>query len=227
MDRSQSGEVAQYRRQRVCGADLIVAVGGQEQEGDPVDPPGQEAHQVQSGLIGPVQVLDHQQRRLPSRLAAERREHSAEDAARVGTPTQARLQGLGHRRAEQRGDVHQGAQRARRGERVAGPEQNPGAPRTAHLLREAPHDRGLADTGLTAQQHQLSVAEFGLVQAVCEILQYGAAFEKIGHGCPQGGCVVYPNTFSLRIFGPARLHARFGQPEAGAPSKGSSLGVSG
>jgi hypothetical protein len=170
VDRGESGEVAQYRRQGVCGADLVVAIGDQEQEGDPVDPPGQKAHEVQSGLIGPVQVLDHEERRQLSGPAAERGEHSAEDSARVGTPAQACLQGLGHRRAEQRGDVHQGAQGARRGERVAGPEQHPGAPGAAHLLRAVPRDRGLADACLTAQQHQLAVTVSSPFQAVCETL---------------------------------------------------------
>jgi hypothetical protein len=60
------------------------------------------------------------------------------------------------------------------------------------------------------------VTEFSLFQAVCEILQYDAAFEKVGHGSPQRGCVVYPNPFSLRIFGRARLHARFATAATGA-----------
>lgn len=43
-------------------ADLVVAVGRQQQHRQCVDPPGHVAQQIQGGAVGPVQVFDHAHR---------------------------------------------------------------------------------------------------------------------------------------------------------------------
>jgi hypothetical protein len=144
--RGRAGEVAGEQLHRVQGADLIVAVGDDQQGGSDPDPPGQEAEQVQGGLVGPVDVLDHQhghhrgivqpfeqggKQHLPRRLVAKQ----------LLEPT-----------AERGGDVGQRPQRPRGGQRVTGAPQDLGG--LPLLDGELLDQRRLADACLTTDQDQ-------------------------------------------------------------------------
>ena len=58
-NRGRAGEVAGDQLHRVLGAELVVPVGDHHQGGRGTEPAGQEPEQVQGGLVGPVEVLDH------------------------------------------------------------------------------------------------------------------------------------------------------------------------
>jgi hypothetical protein len=88
-----------------------------------------------------VQVLQHEQR--PGRraqLAQQRGDELRRPGAGGRRREQLAARGVGH--------VLQRAERARRVQRVAG------APQHAPPLGERAHQRGLADAGLTADQHE-------------------------------------------------------------------------
>jgi hypothetical protein len=51
------------RTQRVAPVQLVGPVGGQQHDPDPAQRPDQEGNQLPGGLVGPVQVLQHQQQR--------------------------------------------------------------------------------------------------------------------------------------------------------------------
>jgi hypothetical protein len=64
-DQDRGGEVAGDELHGMQGADLVVPVGDDQHGGCGTEPAGQEPEQVQGGLVGPVDVLDHQHRRHP------------------------------------------------------------------------------------------------------------------------------------------------------------------
>jgi hypothetical protein len=72
-----TAESAEQTAQRRSEAERVVAVGRQQHRGQRGDAPAEEAQDVQGGVVGPVDVLDHQQGRLPSvgQLVVQRGEH--------------------------------------------------------------------------------------------------------------------------------------------------------
>jgi hypothetical protein len=131
-------------------AQLIVPVGGQQQHAHPAQPPPEEAQQVDRGLIGPVDILDH---------------HHGQGAGCVDPGQEGREQPvpvrpLAAQRAEfpadLRADVEQRAQRTRGQQPVAGPPQPAGPLR---MLLERFDKRGLPDSRLAGHQDQPAVAQ--------------------------------------------------------------------
>ena len=148
--RRAAGQLAEDDPQRVARIELVVAIGDEHQRGEPLDAPGEQAQDVERGLVGPVEVLEDDDVRRPR---AQRSRQRPDEGAGSGA--------LGHRRAELAahlvGDVHEGAERARGEERVAR------APQDSALTRsraERPHERRLADPRLTGDQHEPSAALF-------------------------------------------------------------------
>ena len=67
-------ELAERDPQRVGAVELVVAVAGDEQRRDGRDATAEQAEHVERRLVGPVHVLEHDDRRLPlGELAQERR----------------------------------------------------------------------------------------------------------------------------------------------------------
>ena len=85
------GELAERVGERVVAAELDVAVGADQQQAGAGEPAGDEAQQQQRGLVGPVQVVEHDHQRARARGAGE------EAGERVEEP-EARLLGLHVRR---------------------------------------------------------------------------------------------------------------------------------
>lgn len=56
------GHLAEQMPQGVFTAQLVVAVGQDDQGGQAFHPPDQEAQGVQGGLVGPVDILDDEYR---------------------------------------------------------------------------------------------------------------------------------------------------------------------
>ena len=74
--RSTACAAARRARSAADGAvELVVAVGRQHERRQRLDPAGEQAHDVERGLVGPVQILQHDDaRRPPAELARERRD---------------------------------------------------------------------------------------------------------------------------------------------------------
>ena len=159
-DPALGGQVAQHDAQRMVLAQLVVPERGQHQHPHPGHPPPQQAEQVDRGLVGPVQVLqhDHGEPVLAVQLGQGGREQAVPGGALVAQPGQLSA-GLGR-------DVKQRAQRTRRQQPIAGPPQPPAgaspvwasqiwpAPAPAVCLAERLDQGGLADTGLARDQDQ-------------------------------------------------------------------------
>ena len=76
------GQLPDGDPQRVVGGQALVAVGDQDQGARMPDPPAQEAQQVEGRLVGPVHVLDDEDRRASgARQLASRAENSCSRGA--------------------------------------------------------------------------------------------------------------------------------------------------
>ena len=81
LDRGHAGQPQQlrdHRAERVPAVQVIGAVRGHHGHPLPVQDPAQERDQVAGGAVGPVQVLEDQQHRVPVGQLGEQPEHRAE-----------------------------------------------------------------------------------------------------------------------------------------------------
>ena len=135
--------------QRVAGVDLVVAAGQHEHRADVLDPPRRVAEDVERGVVGPVDVLDHEHgRRLGGELLEQRAEHAV-DRLLVG-------QRGGERAVAPGGGVAQRAERARRHQVVARGEQH--ARPLGGVAGEGAHQARLADPGLAGHERDRAAA---------------------------------------------------------------------
>ena len=136
LDGASGGEVADEEAKRMRPGQLVVAVRAEDEQPRSVRAARQQPHRVERRLVGPVQVLEHDDGRL---ARAGRVEQRSGDLMRG----RASVDRLGERTAELVRDVDERAERPRGGERVAG------APRhsrhTVDLGAEGPRERRLAD----------------------------------------------------------------------------------
>ena len=140
-------QVAQQQRQRVLGAHLGVAVAQHQQHPQRRDAPGDEAQQVQRGMVGPVQVFQQQHR--AGRQLADGRQHLGKQAALRSTLGQR----AAHRAAQHRRQVVDRPQLARCEQRVtAAPGHGAGV---GQLAGKGFQQAGLAHARLAAHHHHL------------------------------------------------------------------------
>jgi hypothetical protein len=132
----------------VVGADLVVPVGDEQQRPAEREPAAEERDHVERRLVGPVQVLQHDDRAGGLRRPVQRLEEQVEDLG----PVTARVlpQPLAQRAAEPAGDVVQRAERARGEQRVASAPQHLGA--RAGRVGERGGQAGFAGARLAAEQ---------------------------------------------------------------------------
>ncbi len=143
-------ELAEQDAERMVAVDLIAAIRGDQERGERVDPAGDDPENVQRRLVGPVNVLEDDDRDLALELLHERRRKLVRP--RGGGCDSLEL-AAGHA-----GDVEKGAQRARGEQRVAGaPEETPLVLRGA----EPANERGLADPGLPPDEDEPAEAGRG------------------------------------------------------------------
>ena len=127
-------------------------------------PAAQQRHEVQRGVVGPVQVLDDER----AGIAAQLVEHGGQQVL------PGRLERRRHPPADLTRDVMQRTHRPRRDQRVAGAPQHPPA------LRHGRHERGLADPGLARDDHH-PPADAGLLDRRLQRLALAVTLEKL-HG---------------------------------------------
>ncbi len=138
------GQVSEHGGEPVVRADLVVAEGRHREQGEPVEPSSEEAHQLQRRLVGPVQVLEHEQRGA----GGQQRPDVVEQPGPGGRSRA--LDGM----RELRHGVEHGAQRGGRGHVVAeATAHHEVVVVGAHPLQKSAHEGGLADAGLAAEEH--------------------------------------------------------------------------
>jgi hypothetical protein len=160
---------AQQPVRRVVAADLVVPVGDHHHRGRAPDAPAHVPQHVEGGVVGPVDVLDHQDRRASG--VGELGEHRGEHVV-PGTLGQELFQprGVAGERVAQR------AERPRGDQVVAPADEDPRAPPDAG--GERPHHAALADAGLTAEEHHAAPALRRRGQGRGEQLERTGALEQ-------------------------------------------------
>ena len=150
--RAVGRESGEHRAERGVTRELVVPVGRDEQRRDALEPPAEEHEEVERGVVGPVHVL-HDDDVPPGagagrpELVEERGEHGLAArplVRRGGQPRRERAAGLP-------GDVVQRAECPWGQQRVAHADEHAGV--GAVTADERPHERGLADAGLTRDEH--------------------------------------------------------------------------
>ena len=143
-------EIAQAYAQRVLGTDLVVAKGEDDHCPEVRHSSSEERHQVECGLIGPVDILDHHHHRPLRGTGIEQSECSGK---RLGTRRAAREPERQITIGNPNG-IDQRPERPRRRHRIAG--TAPHHRRPGGLMEERVHDRRLAHPCLTRHEDQLT-----------------------------------------------------------------------
>ena len=127
----------------------VVAVGGEDEAGERVEATGDESEEVEGGLVGPLQVFEHEHGggRRRGQLGEDGVEHLGLVAAR---------ERVGERTGAVAGDVGERAERARGEEIVAAAEQHPTLGEV--VVEQLLHESRLADAGLAADEHEVPAA---------------------------------------------------------------------
>ena len=138
--------------QRMRPVELVVTVGGDDEGREVVEPAGQEPEDVEGGGVGPVEVLEDEDRRGQAVRAGLDRARQRVDDLRGR-----RLLGDEHREvaAGLLGDVGERPERPRGVERVAGAREDP---RLRMLGREGAQQRRLPDPGLAREEDEPAAA---------------------------------------------------------------------
>ena len=155
-------------RQRMVAGQLVVPVGQHEHDGQLADPADEVPQHVQGRLVGPVDVLHDQYRRMlrPLQLGPQR----LDDPAAV-----AGLQRPGQRGAHAARQVAQRPEDPRRGQVVAVPDEQPALRRQYRPQRI--HEAGLADAGLADDEHHRGVAALLLAGGRAQLGELPLAFQ--------------------------------------------------
>jgi hypothetical protein len=163
------GQLPEHDPQRVAAIDPVVAIGRQHERGDRLDAASEQAQDVERRLIGPVEVLEHDDVRRPAAQLARQR---GDELARRGALRDQRSELA----ADVVGDVDERAERARGEQRVA---RSPQHPTSASAVAERPHERRLADSRLAGDEDEPPAAlRTHRRQVAVECLELRAALEQ-------------------------------------------------
>ena len=169
-DRAARGQLAEDDPQRICELEPVVAVTGDRECGDPLDPADEQAKDVERGLVRPVDVLEHEHARGTSvQLLGQRGDHLVRPRAALDERAELAPDRLR--------DVEQRAERPGREQRIAGAEEDLG--RAGPVVAEAADQGGLSDPGLAANQGDVAAtAPLHRFDAVGEDGQLAVPFEQ-------------------------------------------------
>ena len=145
------GRRAEQRLHRVPGAEPLLAHGEHQQCRQPRDPARDVPHHVEGGVVGPVHVIDDQQRRPGRQL----RDGGVEHVVFVGVSGGVG-KGVGERPCHPPHCLPQRSERARREQVVTAARQNPYPGR--HAPQEGSQQTRLPDPGLARDHHDRSLA---------------------------------------------------------------------
>ncbi len=171
-ERARGRHIPERDPQRVPRADLVVPERHHHQGTGRFDPPREESQEVDGGGVGPVRILDDQQRGLdPAQLGEHRAEQRLPSGVALEQPCEAGLHG---------GDVPEGAERPRGGQRIAASDEHPPGRDTGSEKR--PHQAGLPCPGLAADQCQDAPSRRGLGPRLGQRSQRTLALEQQHRG---------------------------------------------
>ena len=161
-------EVAEQPAERMPAVELLVAIGEHQHGVERVDAPGDEAQRIEGRLVGPVHVFDDEHgagRR--GEFVAERGEDllAVAGSERIAEP-----------RSDERRQVAQRPERARRRQRVTGPDEH-AAPDRRPLAKGA-HEAGLPDARLAVDQQHATASLDRCPHRVVELGEFGIALEQ-------------------------------------------------
>lgn len=168
----------QQGSQGVAGTHLLVAIGQHEQPVHLLHATADVAHHVEAGLVGPVDVLHHHDRRVQRMV--DQVQHCIEHGDRVAPG-----HGLGQVTAGPAGDVAQGVQGGEREVVVAPPDV---ATDVVVERCQPGGDQGrLADPGLASDQHDASLPGAGGFERLVQSGKFLVALQQVSHGSPSDG----------------------------------------
>ena len=170
-------DVTEQRPQRMGDADLVVAGDADHQQAESEPRAAQQKpEQVDGALIGPLQVVENQDRRLRSELV----EHRREDVVGLIAVTQ-QLRSGG---PELVGEVVQRSQRPRRGQRVAAPHSTRASP--SNRPTNASTNDVLPRAGLAAHHHRAAASGASRGRPGRELFEFVLAFRQLHGGDSTG-----------------------------------------
>jgi hypothetical protein len=135
-----TGQLSEQVAKRMCRLELVVPVGDNDQRGHRVEAAREQLEHVERRLVGPVEVLENENRTRPAQFVAQRRRNI------VRVRSGPRIAG---------DKVEQWPQRARSEERLAHSPKN-SALRLLGIAEPA-HKRRLADSRLAVDEHEAAV----------------------------------------------------------------------
>ena len=143
------GELSEHEPERVLAIELVVAVAREDECARGVEAPCEEPHDVERGLVGPVQIFeDHDGRGSARELVDQRRGDVVGTSGGVDDLLELALRLFR--------DILQRAERARCEQGVAGaPQHSRGV---SPLAAEVAQERGLARPGLATDEPQLAAS---------------------------------------------------------------------
>ncbi len=160
----------------VLPGELVLAVGRQQEEWQVVDARGDMPKQLEAGRVGPVDILQHDHRRVSGGDGAQERRHIGEEGGLAGDGIERPVrQHVGQRReiggvgkvAVAVGEVEPEAVRRRGGHVVAVSDRDDAALRT-RLAGEIPREGGLADAGFPAKDDEVAAARLRRTKLLAE-----------------------------------------------------------
>jgi hypothetical protein len=141
--RARRGQLPEHERERVGAVELVVAIAGEDERGHALDLAREQAQHVEGRLVGPMEVLEHEDGRAPAGQLADER---TGDLVRPGLARDELLEvAAGHL-----GDVEQRTERPRGEQAVAGTPED--ARRIVALIAERAQQDRLAGARLAAHE---------------------------------------------------------------------------
>ena len=175
-------QIAEDQTEGMIGPDLVVTVGDDEEGAQPADPPAEEPQQLERGAVGPMGVLaDHERRARPR---GQGRKYLPEERF-AGIAVKSVWLDLEPERGSK---VTDGAERTRCGERIARRAQR--GRRTGDPPAELVDQRGLADTGLAADEDHPPVPGRGQPEVLLELGQGGSRSSSCIAGLRGAGLMI-------------------------------------
>jgi hypothetical protein len=174
--RGRPGEVAEQRLQGMPRRDVVRTAGEHDERVHAVQPPRELAQRVEGGVVGPVHVLDQQERRPLAREAGQQRLQQVVAGA------------VGERGPQRRwavpGDVAQGAEGPRGEQVVAAAAQH--GPVGRQVGRERAHQCGLADACLAGDERDRARTRRDPLRRPAQDVELRGAFHQRRHDQHRG-----------------------------------------
>lgn len=170
--RAQWRQVANDDPKRVSGAQLVIAVGGDDQSVRMRDAPAKKAQEVERCLICPMDILEYRNGRwwIVIQFCQKRAEKPMARRSLAGKPLQCAT--------HLRGNVKNWPQGSGRGKWIARANHDPRMEVGTHTLAEARDQSALTYSSFAAKKVQATLSGRGLARRLSQLVQVGRAFQE-------------------------------------------------